>query len=233
MVRPKFITGEIYHVYNRGTDKRDVFLDDSDYFRGIHDIFEFNDQRPALDLSRRVNKGKLHEVGLHAIKKPRKLWVEVLCFCLMPNHYHFLLRQLEDGGITEFMRKFGTGYTNYFNAKYERSGVLFQGKFKAVHVAKEAHFMYLSHYIHLNPMDLYESGWSENGLKNFTGAREFLEKYRWSSYLDYIDKKNFPSLTQNREFILGDRTSEQFKKETESWLKVGYDKGQFADVAID
>jgi putative transposase len=203
MKRPNFFCNKIYHIYNRGVDKRNIFLDDIDRFRFVHDLFEFNDTNPVFNAGYNF-KNKSIEVGLQYFdnkNKPRKLLVEVLAFCLMPNHFHLLLRQKKENGVTEFMRKIGTGYTNYFNQKYTRSGVLFQGKFKAVPIEKEAHLVYTPHYIHTNPLDIANPEWRQNGFLNFNEALSFLEKYRWSSLSDYLNKKNFPSITQ-RDFLL-------------------------------
>lgn len=202
MQRTKPVTNEIYHIYNRGVEQRRVFLDRDDYMRFIHDLFEFNDENPAINLSHFLNqKSKCKEVGLPNIERePRKLLVNLLAFCLMPNHFHLMVEQKRDNGITEFMRKLGTGYTNYFNQKYERSGHLFQGKYKFVDLKKDAHFIYLPYYIHFNPLDLKFPEWREGKIKNCIEAVKFLEDYKWSSFRDYIDKKNFPSVTQ-RDFL--------------------------------
>lgn len=219
MERPTFITDQIYHVFNRGVEKRKVFLDQKDHFRFVHDLFEFNDIEPAQSAFHHLPTSEVRLQKLE--RKPRKLLVEILCFCLMPNHYHFLLRQLVDGGVTEFMRKIGTGYTNYFNTKYDRVGALFQGKFKAVHVEDQSHLLYLPHYIHLNPLDHFMPEWRDKHIKNFKKALKFLESYRWSSYLDFIKKRNFPSVTQ-RNFILnlyGHPATFDYKKDMAEWLK--------------
>jgi len=216
--REKPVTGEIYHIYNRGVEKRDVFLSDKDYFRFVHDLFEFNDIHPTINLSFHFDETK--EVGLPKIKRrERKLLVELMAFCLMPNHFHFIVRQKRDSGITEFMRKLGTGYTNYFNQKYERVGPLFQGKYKFVHLKNEAHFIYLPYYLHLNPLDLKFKNWQAEIIKNRKEALKFLENYRWSSFPDYISIKNFPSVTQ-RDFLsdlLGE--PKQHKKSISDLLK--------------
>ncbi len=214
MQRPQLATGEIYHVYNRGVEKRTIFSGEKDYFRFIHNLFEFNDTAPALNLNFHFQSTP---ESLRLQKKPRKKFVELLCYALMPNHYHLLLEQKIDNGITEFMRKMGTGYTNYFNTKNQRVGPLFQGKFKAVHVFKESHLLYLPHYIHLNPLDLVMPEWREQKIRNINKALQFLEKYRWSSFLDYAGKKNFPSILDPD---YGSRTSiVDYKKNLKEWME--------------
>lgn len=218
MRRINFKNGQYYHIYNRGVEKRDIFLDEGDYFRFIHNLYEFNNSNPVLNLGRDL--GGLNEGGETSFnqRKPRKRLVDIICFCQMPNHFHIILKQLVEGGISKFMQKIGTGYTVYFNIKYERSGVLFQGVFKAVHIEAENYLTYLSRYIHLNPAELKESEWKKGGIKNWKLVNEFLENYRWSSYPDYIGKKNFPSVT-NRELILkifGDEKN--YKRFIKEWL---------------
>ncbi len=222
--KTKLVQGEIYHIYNRGVDKRDIFQDDKDRFRFIHSLFEFNDENPTA---------KYSEVGLPILeKKKRKILVEILAYCMMDNHFHMLIRQKTEKGITEFMRKLGTGYTNYFNKKYERSGALFQGKFKSVCVNKDAHLLYLPIYIHLNPLDLKFHEWREKKIKNYKDAIDFLENYRWSSYLDYIGEKNFPSLI-NKDFLLHQiGNKEKQKKEIIEWIK-SFDRLNIEDVILD
>ncbi len=225
------VTGEIYHVYNRGVDKRDIFMDDEDRFRFIHDLYEFNDSNPKTNLGFNL-KNKTIEVGLRYNKNPRKPLVEILAFCLMDNHFHLLLRQVAENGITEFMRKMGTGYTNYFNKKYDRNGALFQGKFKSVHLENESHLMYLPIYIHFNPLDFKFSQWREGKIKDYKKAIEFLDSYRWSSYMDYAGQKNFPSLIK-KDFIMQRLGTEaEFKKEILTWLK-NFDESSVNGVTLE
>lgn len=201
MKKPNFINGGIYHIYNRGVEKRDIFGDDRDKKRFLHNLFEFNDINPVINFNYHFGKSQSIEVRPRYFEKPRKLLVEIWAFCLMKNHYHLLLKQVADGGVVSFMQKMGTGYTMYFNKKYERVGPLFQGGFKAVGVENNAQIMYLPHYIHLNPLDFYAPAWKEKKIKNHKEAIQFLENYKWSSFLDYIGKKNWPSITR-RDFIL-------------------------------
>jgi putative transposase len=206
MQKPQFVEDRIYHIYNRGVEKRNVFLDKKDYFRFIHDLYEFNDENSVLNLAHRLTQKSIEVEPRYNKRKKRKLLVEILAFVLMPNHFHLLLRQLEENGIIRFMQKLG-GYTMYFNKKYERVGSLFQGRYKAVLVEKESHFTYLPIYIHANPLKIYRGSTSIND------AMRFLEEYRWSSFPDYMGKKNFPSLT-SRQFLFDSFGGEKiFRKE--------------------
>ena len=221
MPKADFIKEGVYHVYNRGVEKRIIFTQERDYLRFVHDLYEFNDIAPAVNTAYSYKLSKSNFDNVRKLeRKPRKLLVEILCFCLMPNHFHLMLREKIEGGITEFMRKIGTGYTNYFNKKYDRVGPLFQGKFKSVTLERQAHLLYLPHYIHLNPLDLVMPEWRVKKVRSVDRALKFLETYRWSSYLDFIGKKNFPSVTQ-RDFlfsIYGSRTSINYRGEIKDWL---------------
>jgi putative transposase len=119
----------------------------------------------------------------------------------MPNHYHILASEIEVGGISMFMRKLNMGYAKYFNEKYDRSGVLWQGTFKRILLQRDAHFLHIPFYIHLNPLDLKFPQWRFGKVRNIDGALKFLAEYRWSSYLDYNDTKNFPSIL-NQELLM-------------------------------
>ncbi|MEK7462839.1 MAG: transposase [Patescibacteria group bacterium] len=232
MFRIKPVTDEIYHLYNRGVEKKNIFLDNKDRFRFIHDLFEFNDKNPSPNLAYHLTKKQPKEVGLPKIKRePRIMLVDILAFCLMPNHFHILIKQKIENGTTEFMRKLGTGYTNYFNKKYQRVGSLFQGKYKFVHLKENSHFIHIPYYIHLNPLDLKFPEWKNREIKNHKGAMKFLESYRWSSYLDYIGIKNFPSVTQ-REFLNNFfEGPEEYKKQTLNWLKE-MDPEEIMDITL-
>lgn len=218
-------SGEIYHVLNRGVDKRNIFLSEKDYFRFIHNLFEFNDTNPTFNLGRHFAKNQLIDLRNQSpsqnqyVKKGRKLVVEIMAFCLMPNHFHLLLRQKVEGGITKFMRKLGIGYANYFNKKHQRTGTLFEGRYKLILVKREEHFIHLPYYIHFNPLDIVMPEWRNKRIRDYKKAIKFLESYRWSSHLDYIGRKNFPSLTQ-REFLLKVfKGSTNYKRMVASWLK--------------
>ncbi|MFN3301904.1 MAG: transposase, partial [Patescibacteria group bacterium] len=184
--------------YNRGVEKRDIFVDDKDYLRFIHDLYEFNDKNPVFNLNFRLKSNYRDPTSIvEKERKKRKLLVEILCFCLMPNHFHLILKQVAENGIPLFMQKLG-GYAYYFNSKYRRIGPLFQGRFKAIQIDNENYLLHLSRYIHLNPIEIVEPKWKEKKVINLQKINKFLKSYRWSSYLDYIGIKNFPSVTQRQ-----------------------------------
>ena len=137
----------------------------------------------------------------------------------MPNHFHLIVKQLVDGGITKFMHKLGTGYTLYFNQKYKRTGSLFEGKFKRIYIDKDEYLIHLSRYIHLNPIELIQHDWKKRGIKDWEKVNEFLKNYRWSSYPDYIGKKNFPSVIK-KDFLMGyfDKSKEKYENFVRNWI---------------
>ena len=209
---------ELYHILNRGIDGRKLFLDSQDYVRFIHNMYEFNDAASALEFTRRdardVNNG-------HRKSHTRKRLVEIHGWCLMKDHYHLLISELIDGGMVKFMAKINIGYAKYYNERYARHGHLFQGKTKKILISREMHFLYILNYVHLNPLD-YMTGatkWRERDkstIRNAKEALEYLDKYRWSSYLDYCDKKNFPSLLIK---ILFKNTFSNYRNEIKEYLK--------------
>lgn len=206
----EFYNNEIYHLILRGVDGRRIFESEDDYYRGIFSFYEFNNVNPVSIRQRRRERARLKidrplgSVNLRDIERletmRRDLLVEILAFCLMPNHIHLLVRQIKENGVTVFMNKFG-GYALYFNQKYQRKGHLFQDRFKAVHINDDEQLKTEFVYVHTNPVFLIEPGWKEKGVKDLAKTIEFIENYKWSSYVDYVGGKNFPSLT-NREFLL-------------------------------
>jgi len=208
-----FQNGEIYHIIQRGIEDKPIFMDENDYFRGIFSLYEFNNAKPIEIRQRRAERKRIKELIINGGSSPvslieieeaermrRDLLVEILAFCLMPNHIHLILKQIKDNGISDFMRKMGA-YVTYFNLKYKRKGHLFQDKFKEVHIEDDEQLKTAFVYIHTNPVSLVEPGWKEKGIKDLEETRNFIENYKWSSYADYVGGKNFPSLT-SRDFLL-------------------------------
>ena len=237
--RPLLINGQIYHIVLRAVDGSNLFIDDNDYLRMIHDLFEFNDENPAPSNFRMIQRSNLtRNVLVKLVKKEgrkkRKMLVEILAFCLMPNHIHLLVRQLREGGISKFMRKIGAGYGLYYNQKHERKGHLFGGRYKIVLIENNEQLKTVFVYIHTNPVAIIFPHWKEKGIKNLKKAMEFLEtKYRWSSYPDYLENTNFPSLT-SREFLTKTiRGTKGCREFVNGWLKYKRELAGFEIVAIN
>jgi putative transposase len=195
---------ELFHIMDRGVDKRQVFMDDQDYFRFIHDLYEFNDEKPSNSTHFMFYNSPSWDIGcpkLEIRRRKRDCLVKIHAFVLMPNHYHLFISAVVEDGIPKFMKKLNMGYSKYFNEKNERKGALWQGKYKSVPVTGDGHFLYLPYYIHFNPLDLVAPEWRKRNIPNKEKAIEFLKTYRWSSHLDYLGQKNFPSVT-DRSFLL-------------------------------
>lgn len=198
--RPNLVSGEIYHIVLRGVAGSRIFRGIDDYYRAIFSLYEFNTSKPIEIREQRRQRQIVKSAGKETIDN-RKFLVEILAFCFMPNHIHLLLRQLEDKGISNFMRKLGAGYGLYFNKKHDRQGHLFQGRFRAVHIENDEQLKAAFNYISTNPVSLIDASWKGKGTWYPKKAIVFLENYKWSSYLDYIGIKNFSSVTE-RKFIL-------------------------------
>ena len=188
---------KILHILNRGVDKRKIFIDDKDRLRFVHNLYEFNNQDNVNNNFHAFSK--YNDIGCR-YDKPRKLLVEIYTFCLMDNHYHLMLSPKIEDGVPRFMKKLNMGYAKYFNERYQRNGALFQGKYKSILINNHSHFVHLPYYIHLNPLDYYLPEWREKRLKSLSQAIKFLENYRWSSHLNYLDKNNFSSVI-NKNFL--------------------------------
>jgi len=205
---------EFYHTYNRGVEKRKLFLDNSDYLRGVHDIYALNDVNAAVNLHRSI-------VGLTKSNISREKLVDIGVWSFMPNHYHFFSCPVKDNGLSSFHKKFGIGIANYFNTKYKRSGALFQGRYKKVKVENDTQALQLICYIHANPLDLWKPNWKEKGLTSseIQNALEFLEGYRWSSHMDWWGIKNFPSLIDKSSMSRFFESQEEYQKFFIDWLR--------------
>lgn len=170
--KKNFASGEFFHIYNRGVDKRIIFIDNYDIHRFFQSMVEFNTASPIGSLY----ENSFRELGGETPKLEEKL-VNIIAYCLNPNHFHFILEQLIDGGISEFMKRLGGGYTGYFNKKYKRSGSLFQGVFKDVHIDSNEYLLHVSVYVNLN-----------DRVHKLGGETPKLVRSR-SSWGEYMDKK--------------------------------------------
>ena len=210
----QFIPGEYFHIYNRGTNKMKIFLDDNDYSRFQKLLYLTNSKETV----------KFSDLNL---KFPYLVWkikrgetlVDIGAYSIMPNHFHILIRSKNEKDTSLFLQRLSLSYSKYFNRKNDRSGTLFQGKSKSEHIDNDSYLKYIYTYIHLNIIKLIQSNWKEIGIKNINKAEKYLKNYKYSSFIDYLgikrpeekilNKKAFPDYFQ---------TSKNFKKETFEFL---------------
>ena len=169
------VTNEYYHVFNRGVARQPIFSLRHDYQQALLAIEYYRFSKPPIKLSRfkTLAQGEKNKL-MSSLNQDHPKLTKIISYCLMPNHFHLLLRQVADDGISKFVGQLSNSYTRYFNTKHSRVGPLFQGPFKSVHVESEEQLIHLSRYIHLNP---YVS----------SVVRETeLTCYPWSSYRDYL-----------------------------------------------
>ncbi len=175
-----FTVDEWYHCYSRGIDKRITFNNHPDYMRFLELLYLCNDIAP-------YNREYLLGTPSRLIFKKERVetLVSIGCFCLMPNHFHILLREKSEGGISRFMQKVGTAYAKYFNEKEERIGGLFVKPFRSKHIDSDAYLNRIIPYIHLNPAELYESGWKDGEVRDMHRLEKRLMEYHYSSLQDF------------------------------------------------
>lgn len=218
-----FVTGEYYHIYNRGIDKRLIFKLNKDYERFMILLYLANSQE-SFRLGDFLGKQNKTFDEILVLDKGESL-VSIGAWCLMSNHFHLLVRQEVDGGITKFMKKLGTGYAMFFNIKYQRTGALFGGLFKSKLIGADDNYMrQLFAYIHLNPLEIKFPEWKDQVKRPSDEMKKFLESYKYSSYLDYlglerveggiIKPDNFPDYFEEplsfRDFV-ADYFSDEFR----------------------
>lgn len=196
------VVSEIYHVFNRSIARLPIFQSIKNYQRALDTLNFYQFEKVGLRFSHynRLPQEQKSEF-LKNIKLKNAKRLKILAYCLMPNHIHFLLKQLSDGGIANFMSNFQESYAKYFNIRGERTGALFQSMFKAVRIETDEQFIHVARYIHLNPLTSYV-------LKEFSE----LEVYPWCSFAEYMGKQNngivekeellgyFPSKNKLRDF---------------------------------
>lgn len=176
-----FANDEFYHVFNRGIDRRPTFTSKREYKHALETMKYYQYADLPLRLSKYSELPLEDKVQLlMLLQKKDSKYVDIIAYCLMPNHFHFLLQQKQPNGVSKFLANFTNSYTKYFNAKNRRNGPLFQGLFKAVHIETNEQLLHVSRYIHLNP------------LMSFLVNGEELESYSYSSYQEYLEKLTVP-----------------------------------------
>ena len=203
------VQDEYYHIYSRGNDKRDIFHNHNDYERFQKSLYLANSDKhfrfETIENVYDVNRGnKMVFIG---------------AYCLMPNHFHILIKQSGENGISKFMQKLLTAHSMYYNIKYERTGSLFEGKFKVEHLGEDRYLKYIFSYIHLNPVKLIYPNWKEEGLADKKRVITFLNKYTYSSFLDYTEvNRQENAILDRSEFPDYFPSTQHFENEIMDWI---------------
>ena len=203
MPRPTLSEGEIYHIYNRGVEKRMIFVDDHDRWRFITLLLLLQGESDTDKISRLVFLVQHRMLDKDVFKKVlNNRHIELIGFCLMPNHFHLILREIQEGGISKFMQRLLNAYTKYFNIRHRRSGHLFGGRFQAAHVDTNEYFLYLSAYLHLNSREL--KGWrGREASYTWSSFQDFVAQNRWGNFLKpEIILEQFDSGKEYKKFVV-------------------------------
>lgn len=204
--KQSFAPGEFYHLYNRGTDKRTIFQDKKDYDHFLFLMYICNTTK---------------HIDLRAIDKDfdrGEILVDIGAYCLMPNHFHILAHEKIDNGISKYMLKLQTAYSMYFNKKYKRSGSLYEGSFKSIHIDSDHYLKYIYSYIHLNPAKLIDKNWKENKNRKTTRLLNYVFSYLYSSIKEYKESKF--KILNTKPFPLYFKNIQGHKKEIFNWLSL-------------
>lgn len=203
MRKIKITPGEYYHIFNRGVEKRSIFLEIKDWTRFLFLILHLQSPIVFDNVRRNIETYFKHgyfvePAGTKKIILQR--FVELVAFAIMPNHFHLIVRESEELGVARYLQRIQEAYSKYFNIKYDHKGHLFQGTYRAAHVEDNEQLLHLSAYIHKNPRELSE--WKNKE-----------QNYPWSSYQDYVQNRwggllrtevvtdQFPNPTAYKEFV--------------------------------
>lgn len=208
----EFIIGEYYHIYNRGSDKRNIIFDNYDLQRLGQSLIEFNTENPI---------GSIYENSFRKdgeLGSPTSKLVDVIAYCINPNHFHLLITPLVDKGVEKFMQRVG-GYTKYFNNKHKRSGVLFQGKYKAKHANENRYLIHISAYINMNNRDELGSPTS---------------KLSKSSLEEYVNSDNSENICNTSIVLDQFKSKKEYKKYAlETWKDTLKRKDDLKDLEFE
>lgn len=233
-----FENQQLYHVLNRGVDGRKIFSDDFDYYRFIFLLYACNIGSPTCNLWRKdtVKAGEAILAGekppSRFIQKEHRQLVDLISLTLLPNHYHSILEQRIDGGISSFMQKIGNAYSKYFNFKYRRVGRFFQGPFKAILIDDDDYLLSVSRYVHLNVLDLIQPDWREGGVNDWDKAMSLLFNYKWSTAPDYLGARKSKIVTSKGLYnTFFDNFNKKgmldYKKFLMDWAPRGFDEVEY------
>lgn len=184
MPRAKIAVGEYYHIYNRGNNKQEIFADEKDYIRFLFLTLYLQGNNSIYNISRYVSffvRHRMFNINIKAEGILSDRYVELVSFVFMPNHFHMIVKETKEGGISKYLQRIQNAYTKYINTKNSKIGHLFQGAFQSVHINSNEQLLHLSAYVHRNPRELRK--W-----KN----KEHL--FQWSSYDDFVKENRWGGL---------------------------------------
>ncbi|MBI2023583.1 transposase [Candidatus Giovannonibacteria bacterium] len=184
MRKSSFVEGEFYHIYSHSIGNLDLFTSSRDYSRFLSALFAANGKREIYHLDRSRGLNLVSDIRDGKINIGESL-VDIIGFCLMPNHFHLILRELSDGNISIFMHRILVSYSKYYNLKYERRGHVFERTFDAKHLHDDEYLMRALAYVNLNPEDLKQ--WRRKEVK-----------YPWSSFQDYTEENRWGGLLKTK-----------------------------------
>lgn len=214
-----FANDEYYHIFNRGVDKREVFVDTGDYERFLMAMNLLNDTNDGLMIEwRDYKKSNPKKSVTDFLKVPfrkRDPLIKIIAYCLNPNHYHFILKQVANKGVERFMHKIGTSHTKYFNQKYKRTGTLFQGVFKSVHIDSNEYLLHLSSYVNRNN---FIHGYSSDENWPYSSLPAYLSKRKNELVSPEVILGQFANIGEYKEFLDKNATYLKNKKELEKYL---------------
>lgn len=195
------VNNEIYHIFNRGVASQPTFFNKRDYGRALESFLYYRNSNLPIKYSRFLSLPlKQRNEILEDLSKKKNYLVEIISYCLMPNHFHFLLRQIQERGIAKFIGNFTNSHTRYINTKQDRAGPLFTGKFKSVRIETQRQLLHVSRYIHLNPYTSFV-------VKTLEG----LQEYPYSSFPEFIGRTSLAFCTKDD--VLADfKTIKQYEK---------------------
>lgn len=204
------MTGRVYHIYNRGVNKGEIFFSESDYRRFLNAAIHYKTKRTKFSYEKTNLTRDVENRGEEL--------VEIMAYCLMPNHFHFMVKQLKDGGITSYFRYVSNSYSHYVNLKHGRVGPLFAGRFKNVDVDSDEQLMHLSRYIHLNPV--------------VSGIVSRAEDYKWSSYSNFLGRYD-DYLSKPEVVMMHFKAREHYKGFVEDQVMYAKELEKIKHLAVD
>ena len=219
MRKEKFIPNEYYHIYNRTIMNVPVFKDGQNAKRIKQSMLFANSTISSKIFQFLRDNEKQSEIkfieAMNMLTKGEKL-VDILCYAIMPDHYHMLIKERVDGGIINFVRKCDISITKYINMRNKRRGPIFESLFRSKHIDSNEYLTHLSTYIHLNPLDIISGKeWRNHKLENWSKIKKEIINYPWSSLKFFLEDKTDPIVSGEKAIL------EQFKnkKDYELFLR--------------